>query len=88
MSSVSEKLLEDEITAHLVAEGGYPRVQGRDGPKMRQDFDARLGFDTAELFAFHQDRPASQLGQASQGPWRRRGACAPAVHPAARPADR
>ena len=52
MSSVSEKLLEDEITAHLLAEGGYSACKLGTDQKLRQDFDARLGFDTAELFAF------------------------------------
>jgi type I restriction enzyme, R subunit len=52
MSSVGEKLLEDEITAHLIAQGGYQACKvGTDQP-VRQDFDAKLGFDTAELFAF------------------------------------
>jgi len=52
MSSVSEKLLEDEITAHLVARAGYRMSKVGTNPDVRQDFDARLGFDTAELFAF------------------------------------
>jgi type I restriction enzyme R subunit len=52
MSSVSEKLLENEITAHLATEGGYRACKVGIEPRTRQDFDARLGFDTAELFAF------------------------------------
>lgn len=52
MSSVSEKLLEHEITAHLVAAGGYRACKVGTDPGARQDFDARLGFDTTELFAF------------------------------------
>ena len=52
MSSVSERLLEDEITAHLVVEGGYQVCKIGTDVKARQDFDAQLGFDTAELFAF------------------------------------
>ena len=71
MSSVSEKLLEDEITAHLVVEGGYRVCKVGTDPETRQDFDARLGFDTAELFAFIEATQASGLGEAGQGPWRR-----------------
>lgn len=52
MSSVSEKLLEDEITARLVAVGGYRVCKVGTDPDVRHDFDARLGFDTVELFAF------------------------------------
>jgi type I restriction enzyme, R subunit len=52
MSSVSEKLLEDEITAHLVAVGGYRACKVGTDPQVRQYFDAQMGFDTAELFAF------------------------------------
>ena len=63
MSSVSEKLLEDEITAHLVAEGGYRACKVGTDPEDRQDFDARLGFDTAELFAFIQETQASNWGK-------------------------
>ena len=52
MSSVSEKLLEDEITTYLVVEGGFRACKVGTGSEARQDFDARLGFDMAELFAF------------------------------------
>src|SRR5258708_24942713 len=52
MSSVSEKLLEDEITAYLIVNGGYLACKLGTDPEMRQDFDPRLGFDTVELFAF------------------------------------
>ena len=51
MTSVSEKLLEDEISAHLVAHGSY--VTCKVGTReTREDFDAGRGLDTAELFAF------------------------------------
>ena len=52
MSSVSEKLLEDEISAHLVADGGYRMCKLGTDAEWRQDFDAKLGLDTVELFAF------------------------------------
>lgn len=52
MNPVSEKLLEDEITGHLVAEGGYQACKVGLAPQAPHDFDARLGIDTAELFAF------------------------------------
>src|SRR5690349_16696651 len=52
MSSVSEKLLEDEITAYLVREGGYNTCKFGTAPEVRRDFNASLGFDTVELFAF------------------------------------
>src|SRR5258708_13843552 len=63
MSSVSENLLEDEITAHLVAEGGYRARKVGTDPEMRQDFDARLGFDTVELFAFIELTQAPEWGK-------------------------
>jgi type I restriction enzyme, R subunit len=52
MSSVSEKLLEDEITAHLVADGGYRVCKVGTDPQWRPEFDQTLGLDTRELFAF------------------------------------
>ena len=52
MSSVSEKLLEDEISGYLVADGGYRICKVGTEPEQRQDFDAKLGLDLAELFAF------------------------------------
>ena len=52
MSSISEKLLEDEISAHLVAHGGYRACKVGTEPEWRQDFDAPSGLDTVELFAF------------------------------------
>jgi type I restriction enzyme R subunit len=52
MSSVSEKLLEDEISGHLTSLGGYRVCKLGTHPDWRQDFDPKLGFDTLELFAF------------------------------------
>ncbi len=52
MSSVSEKLLEDEITAHLVAHGGYQVFKVGTDTTWRKDFDANVGLDTVELFTF------------------------------------
>jgi type I restriction enzyme R subunit len=52
MSSVSEKLLEDEITARLIADGGYRVCKLGTDPEWRPEFDAKLGLDTRELFAF------------------------------------
>jgi type I restriction enzyme R subunit len=52
MTGVSEKLLEDEVTGHLVARGGYLVCKVGTSQEHRADFDARLGLDTVELFAF------------------------------------
>jgi type I restriction enzyme R subunit len=52
MRSVSEKLLEDEISGHLVSAGGYVECKVGTESASRQDFDATVGLDTAELFAF------------------------------------
>jgi type I restriction enzyme, R subunit len=52
MSTVSEKLLEDEIASHLVARGGYRACKLGTASETRQDFDTQLGLDTTELFAF------------------------------------
>jgi type I restriction enzyme R subunit len=59
MSSVSEKLLEDEITAHLIAHGGYRTCKVGTDPEWREDFDATLGLDTRELFAFIEETQGS-----------------------------
>jgi type I restriction enzyme R subunit len=61
VSSVSEKLLEEEITTHLVAKGGYQTCKLGTDQAMREDFDPQLGFDTAELFAF--------IGATQDGQW-------------------
>lgn len=52
MTSVTEKLLEDEITAYLVAHGGYRSCKIGTEAAARTEFDATLGLDTLELFAF------------------------------------
>ena len=52
MSSVSEKLLEDEISGHLVAEGGYVTCKLGTRAEPPADFDSALGVDTTELLAF------------------------------------
>jgi type I restriction enzyme R subunit len=52
MTSVTEKLLEDEITAHLVDHGGYRVCKRGSDPEMRGDFDAEVGLDKRELFTF------------------------------------
>jgi type I restriction enzyme R subunit len=52
VSSITEKLLEDEISSHLVAHGGYRACKVGTEPEWRQDFDAHVGLDTVELFAF------------------------------------
>ena len=63
MSSVTEKLLEDEITAHLVAACGYRACKTGTEQTVRPDFDARLGLDTAELFAFIEATQESEWGK-------------------------
>src|SRR5258708_11385192 len=63
MSSVSENLLEDEITAHLVAEGGYRARKVGTDPEMRKDFDAGVGCATLELFAFIELTQAPEWGK-------------------------
>ncbi len=70
MSSIAEKLLEDEITASLVAQGGYLTCKLGTDKDLRQDFDPTLGLDTAELFAFiaaTQSRQWEALAQAHGG---------------------
>jgi type I restriction enzyme R subunit len=52
MRSVTEKLLEDEIGSHLVSDGGYRVCKIGTDSEWRPEFDANLGLDTRELFAF------------------------------------
>jgi type I restriction enzyme, R subunit len=52
MSSFSERLLEDEISACLVGRGGYLGCKFGVEPEWRQDFDAKVGLDTVELYSF------------------------------------
>jgi type I restriction enzyme R subunit len=52
MTPVTERLLEDEICRSLVEAGGYGASKLGTSTEQGGDFDARLGLDTAELFAF------------------------------------
>jgi type I restriction enzyme R subunit len=53
MSSINEKLLEDEISESLVAAaGGYGVCKIGTGSEWQPDFDAAVGLDTVELFRF------------------------------------
>lgn len=52
MTAITEKDLEDEITAYLVSHAGHRVCKLGTDPELRQEFDASLGFDTRELFAF------------------------------------
>lgn len=52
MSSISERLLEEEISEHLVEDGNYRICKIGTESQWRDDFDADRGLDTAELFAF------------------------------------
>jgi type I restriction enzyme R subunit len=63
MTAVSENLLEDEISAHLVARGGYCACKVGVKPDWRQDFDPAVGFDIAELFAFIELTQGDQWGK-------------------------
>jgi hypothetical protein len=63
MSSVSEKLLEHEITAHLLAEGGYRACKVGTDPQWRQHFDTRVGLDTVELLAFIEETQPEAWGK-------------------------
>jgi type I restriction enzyme R subunit len=47
-----EKLFEAAITSWLVEDGGYRAVKFGNRPEFKADFDAALGLDTKELFAF------------------------------------
>ena len=60
MSGVSEKLLEDEISAHLVKQGGYRVCKVGTEAQWRPDFDATVGLDTAELFGFIHETQGEQ----------------------------
>ena len=60
MSSITEKLLEDEIAASLVDRGGYRTCKLGTDQQSRGAFDATLGLDTAELFAFIEDTQSQQ----------------------------
>ena len=42
MTGITEKLLEDEVSGHLVAQGGYLVCKIGTSPEKQADFDARL----------------------------------------------
>jgi type I restriction enzyme, R subunit len=52
MTSVREKLLENEISSHLTTAGAYLACKVGNDVEWRDDFDASLGLDLTELFAF------------------------------------
>ncbi|MHB8717743.1 MAG: type I restriction endonuclease subunit R [Candidatus Dormibacteria bacterium] len=52
MTGINERLFEDAIADYLVASSGYQACKVGTSPAHSRDFDARLGLDTAELFAF------------------------------------
>ena len=52
MTGVTEKLLEDEIAASLVAHGGYLAVKLGTSAEHKAAFDPKVGLDTTELFVF------------------------------------
>jgi type I restriction enzyme, R subunit len=60
MSSVSEKLLEDAISDHLVSVAGYRVCKVGTDPEFRPEFDATLGLDPLELFAFIEETQRPQ----------------------------
>ena len=47
-----ERLFEEAITSWLAHEGGYRAVKFGNRPEFKAEFDAALGIDLAELFAF------------------------------------
>jgi type I restriction enzyme, R subunit len=61
VSSVSEKLLEDEISAYLVGSGGYRVCKVGTDAQWRPSFDASLGLDIVELFRFIEETQGDEL---------------------------
>ncbi|HET9153750.1 MAG TPA: type I restriction endonuclease, partial [Solirubrobacterales bacterium] len=61
MSSISERLLEDAISAHLVEQGGYRICKVGTEREWKPDFDAGLGLDTVELFRFIEATQGGEL---------------------------
>ncbi len=55
MTNPNEKLFEDAITEHLVAEGGYLSCKVGTLEAHAADFDRARGLDTVELFSFIED---------------------------------
>jgi len=66
VSSVTEKLLEDEITTDLV-DSGYRVCKVGTDALSRPDFDATHGLDTSELFAFIEDTQPDQWAKVVAG---------------------
>ena len=52
MTGINERLFEDAITDNLSQHGGYRVCKNGLKPEWEADFDASLGLDTGELFAF------------------------------------
>ena len=65
MSSISEKLLEDEITAHLVTDGWLSGLQDRDRSRVAEDFDAHARSRHAGAVRLHRSRPRAASGRSS-----------------------
>jgi type I restriction enzyme R subunit len=63
VSSVGEKLLEDEISSHLVAEGGYRVCKIGTEKEWRSHFDPEIGLDTTELFRFIEETQEDEWEQ-------------------------
>ena len=61
MTGIDERLFEDAITADLVDRRGYRVCKRGTDAAWRGDFDATLGLDHAELFAF--------IGETQPDPW-------------------
>ena len=70
MSSVSEKLLEDEITAHLVAEAATASASSGPIQSGDQSSTRTLGLDTRELFTFIEETQRAEWETPRQGPRR------------------
>jgi type I restriction enzyme R subunit len=52
VKKADEALFEEAITRHLMESGGYLVCKWGNRPEWAGDFDAAMGIDTAELFAF------------------------------------
>jgi type I restriction enzyme R subunit len=63
VNGITEKLLEDEIAAHLVGAGGYRVCKVGTATDSRPDFDPRLGIDMAEMFRFIEETQLEQLNR-------------------------
>jgi hypothetical protein len=60
VNSISEKLLEDEVSGHLVAAGGYRVCKVGMAAEWKPEFDVALGLDTVELFRFIEETQGQQ----------------------------